>query len=198
MPVRTVVLLAVSTMFAQGPPPRDAVQRRDPVGTGVIRGRVVAADTGNPIRRGTINLNPVPPLPPPAGPPPPGASTQTTTVMINGAPRTFTTAVAMSIGRPRTTTTDSQGQFEFTALPPGSYRLFATAGPFAAAYLPMAYGSKAPSAPMTGDAGVPIDLADGQHVDNATIRLPRGAVISGRVTDENGDPLTRVQVYTLW
>ena len=44
-------------------PPRDAVGRAEPAGpagTGVIKGRVVTADTGNPIRRANVSLCLVP------------------------------------------------------------------------------------------------------------------------------------------
>jgi hypothetical protein len=41
-------------------------------------------------------------------------------------------------------------------------------------------------------------LTEGQTFDKATIALPRGAVIAGRVTDDNGEPMARVQVYTLF
>ena len=69
-------------------PPRDPGRRppTEPVGTSVIRGRVVAADTGNPIRRATVTLIPVPPpAPPPQTPPgaPPGISTSVS-MTING------------------------------------------------------------------------------------------------------------------
>src|SRR2546423_1809774 len=37
-------------------------------------------------------------------------------------------------------------------------------------------------------------LADGQTLDNINISLPRGAVITGRVTDEFGDPAPSVSV----
>src|SRR3990167_11183046 len=40
-------------------PPRDVTRAPEPIGAGVIRGRVVAADTGNPIRRAMVNLSPV-------------------------------------------------------------------------------------------------------------------------------------------
>ena len=53
----------------QGQPPRDATGRLppEPKGTAVIRGRVLAADTGSPIRRATVSLQMVPPPAPPAG-----------------------------------------------------------------------------------------------------------------------------------
>ena len=62
----------------------------------------------------------------------------------------------------------------------------------------MAYGGKRPNGPGSFDPGLPIQLAEGQAFSKAVIALPRGGVITGRVTDENGDPLTRVQVYTLF
>jgi protocatechuate 3,4-dioxygenase beta subunit len=47
------------------------------------------------------------------------------------------------------------------------------------------------------EPGTSIQLTDGQTFDKAVIALPRGGIITGRVTDENGEPLVRVQVYTL-
>jgi hypothetical protein len=58
----------------------------------------------------------------------------------------------------------------------------------------MAYGGKKPNGPGSSDLGQPVRLAEGQSFDKAVIALPRGGVITGRVTDENGDPVTRVQV----
>ena len=37
-------------------PPRDAVRRAEPTGTAHIKGRVVSADRGTPIRRATVFL----------------------------------------------------------------------------------------------------------------------------------------------
>jgi protocatechuate 3,4-dioxygenase beta subunit len=199
--VVAAILVAVSLSGAgqQVPPPpppaiqapRDAVRRpADPVGTAVIRGRVVAADTGSPIRRAQLSLSPAPP---PAGTTtgsglPPGATLVTTasgsTVIVNNA-------------RPKSATSDSQGVFEFRNLPAGSYRLSASPGQYSAGYLSMTFGAKRPNGSGGFDPGTPIDVADGQAFDKATIALPRGAVITGRVTDDNGDPLARVQVFSL-
>ncbi len=212
MRVLTAFLLATSAVVAQvgppppppppnmqGLPPRDVVARPEPTGTGAIRGRVVAADTGSPIRRGNVNLQP---MSPPISTTPPGAatSTQTRTVLVNGVPQTITSS-GLSVNmasRPRTATTDAQGTFEFTGLAPGTYRLFASAGQYSAAYLSSSYGAKRVASPMSPDMGTPIELADGQKFDKATITLPRGAVITGRVTDDAGDPMARVQVYTMF
>jgi len=164
---------------------------------------VLAADTGNPVRRATVNLSMTPvqmtsgsPAGTPTGgrgavPPPNVAISQT--VMLNG--QTVTTSMGI---RPKTATTDSQGAFEFRDLPAGSYRLSANPGQYSAAYLSIQYGAKKPSGPMSSEPGTPIQLAEGQSFDKATMVLPRGSVISGRVTDEDGSPLARVQVYTMF
>ena len=181
---------------SQGPV-RDPGRRPppEPVGTGIIRGRVVAADSGNPVRRANVTLMPSPPPSPPAGS---GTTATTTTSMVitqNGVPVQVNGNLTGM--RPRNVTTDSQGNFEFTALPAGAYRVQAIPGQYTAAYLGLAFGAKKPNGPGNFDPGTPIQLGDGQTFDKVVIGLPRGAVITGRVTDENGEPLARVQVFTL-
>ena len=205
----TAVLVALSLAGAgQAAPPAipraDVGQPRDPgrrpppepVGTAAIRGRVIVADTGNPARRATVSISMVPPPQPTTAAPPGGTPVNATRMVstVNGvATVTFTGGF-----RSKTVTADAQGAFEFIGLPQGSYRLVASPAQYSAGYLPIAFGAKRPASPGTpSDPGTPIDLSDGQVFDKATVALPRGAVITGRVTDENGDPLARVQVYTL-
>jgi hypothetical protein len=111
---------------------------------------------------------------------------------------TSTTSFTISNARPRSTTTDAQGVFEFTGLPAGTYRLQASAGQYSAAYLGIAYGATKPIGPGMFDQGTPIQLVDGARFDKAVIALPKGAVIAGRVADDNGEAMARVQVYTLF
>jgi len=94
----------------------------------------------------------------------------------------------------RSTRTDDQGNFEFEGLPAGSYRVTASTSQFSAQYLAFSYGAKGPAL----DPGTPIKLSDGETFDKATIALPRGSVIAGRVTDDGGEPMARVQVSALW
>ena len=47
------------------------------------------------------------------------------------------------------------------------------------------------------EQGQSIELKDGESFDKVIIILPRGGIITGRVIDENAEPLARVQVYTL-
>lgn len=191
-------------------PPRDVVRRPEPVGTAVIRGRVVASDTGNPIRRATVNLSPVMTAPPPQGGRSGGSGITGGVVggvgggvsggvvggVVSSGPNTQMSLMPMA--RPRQATTDAQGAFEFTGLPAGTYHIRASPNQYSPQYLSIAYGAKKPIGPLSSDPGQPIQLTDGQTFDKAIVALPRGAVIAGRVTDENGDPLARVQVYTLF
>jgi protocatechuate 3,4-dioxygenase beta subunit len=112
-------------------------------------------------------------------------------------PVQVSSGVNVSMGRPKTATTDAQGMFEFTGLPAGTYRLIANPNQYSAQYLGISYGAKKANAPGSTDPGQPIQLTDGQSFA-AAIALPKGAVIAGHVTDENGDALARVQVYTLF
>ena len=107
-------------------PPRDVVRRApppEPTGTGVIRGRVVASDTGNPIRRAMVNLSPIaPPMPPGGGR---GASgTQATIVPGSPGIRCVDSGVRLlSYGEAAPGDDRLQGAFEFTGLAAGSYRI---------------------------------------------------------------------------
>jgi hypothetical protein len=160
-------------------PPRDAVPRPEASGTGIIRGHVVAADTGSPIRRANVSLSatmrsPVPPART-------GNATSAPTQPINFLSRQ--------------TIANAEGAFEFRNLPPGKYTLHASPGQFSAQYLGLPFGARRAG---PGVSGTPIDLAAGQVFEKATISLPRGSVIVGRVTDDTGEPIARAQVYGLW
>ena len=61
----------------------------------------------------------------------------------------------------------------------------------------MSYGANRSAGPYWAEPGQSIELKDGQSIEKLVIALPRGGVITGRVTDENAEPLARVQVYTL-
>lgn len=84
--------------------------------------------------------------------------------------------------------TDSEGRYELGALPAGRYRLYVTK----AGYVQLEYGQARPY-----EAGKPLDLVDGQVLEKIDFSLPRDSVITGRITDEFGDPITDVQVQAL-
>lgn len=87
----------------------------------------------------------------------------------------------------RTAITADDGTFAFERLPPGRYTVAATKD----AYVTMNYGARRP-----GRAGTPIVLRDGE-ARKVTLALPRGAVITGVMTDADGLPAQGVQVTAL-
>jgi len=137
-----------------------------------VRGRVVSAD-GQPVRRISVTLNQS------GGP--------NRDIPMSGNMNAAQRAVS------RTMITDDQGRFEFKDLPAGYYRLMANPSSFQAQYLRGGYGQRRPE-----DLGIPFELTDGQLFPNATIALPRAGVISGRITDEEGEPLARIGTYLLF
>lgn len=88
----------------------------------------------------------------------------------------------------RLVTTDTEGRFELRDLPAGRWELTASKG----GYVAMRYGQRRPF-----EAGRPIELADGQIMQQVNFALPRGAVIAGRVLDEFGDPVAGARVQAL-
>jgi hypothetical protein len=133
-------------------PARAGQQQREAVrGTAILRGVVVAADNGSPIRRAQVRIS------------------------GQGVPG-------------RLATTDAQGRFEIKELPAGRYSLGASKGGFVS----LQYGQRRPS-----ESGTPIDLADAQVLDKLVIPLPRGSVISGRITDEFGEPIANAVVTAM-
>jgi protocatechuate 3,4-dioxygenase beta subunit len=149
-----------------------------------VRGRVVAAGTGSPIRRAVVNLSPAPP------PIQSGAAVQPS-VSVQPLPP------ATPFGPQRRTVTDAEGRFAFADVASGNYRIFVNPGQHSGQHVSIAYGAKPSEGPLGSDPGLTIQLSDGQTIDKVVIALPRGAVISGRIMDDVGEPLARVQVYAL-
>src|SRR5436190_534560 len=141
-----------ATVVTQAPPPAVEAAARDKAakGTSAIKGRVVAADSGKPVRRVQIALS------------------------------------SPDLAESRSISTTAQGIFEFKDLPAGRYTVSATRP----GYLRLQYGQRRP-----GEPGRPIQLGDGQRVTNADFSLPRSGSITGRITDELGDPLPDVSIY---
>jgi hypothetical protein len=120
-------------------------------GTAALRGRVVAMDTGQAIRRAQVRLS------------------------------------GGDVGM-KSALTDSNGRYEFKDLPAGRVTLNVSKGGF----VNMQYGQTRPFEP-----GRPIELSDGQVMDKVDIALPRGSVVSGRVVDEFGEPVTDAMVTAM-
>jgi hypothetical protein len=83
-------------------------------------------------------------------------------------------------------TTDADGRFELKDLPAGRWTIAAAKGGF----VTLQFGQRHPF-----ESVEPVEIAEGQRF-TANFALSRGSVITGRVADEFGDPITgaRVQV----
>src|SRR5882672_2434160 len=135
-----------------GGPPRDA-RLPAQTGTAVVRGHVVAADTGKPLRRARIMLQ---------------------------APELG--------GENRTTSTNAEGKFELKDLPAARYNIVVSRS----GYLQLRYGQRRPF-----EAGKLLQVSDKQRVDNVDFALPRMSLITGRLFDETGDPISGVRVFAM-
>ncbi len=84
--------------------------------------------------------------------------------------------------------TDEQGRWEIKDLPAGRYHLTASK----AGYVTLDFGQRRPL-----EQGRPIDIKDGQTLENVNFNLPRGGVIAGRVNDEFGEPVADAMVMAM-
>ena len=152
---------ALSIQQPQGQSPRPQQPARDtsaqpaalpPTPTGRLTGRVVAADSGRPVKRARVFVN------------------------------------AAELPGGRGVVTDDSGVFDFTELPAGRYTVTVSKS----GYVSLSFGQRRPL-----QAGTPLQLNDGQQLKGVDFQLPRGSVIGGRVTDEDGEPMAGVLVRVM-
>lgn len=89
---------------------------------------------------------------------------------------------------PQGAPTDATGAFEIKNVEPGTYTLSCSKTGFVTG----GYGQKDPQRP-----GTQITVRAGQEIKDLDIRLMRGGVISGVITDEDGEPMANVSVQAM-
>jgi len=89
---------------------------------------------------------------------------------------------------PASTTSDAEGRFLFENLEPGTYSFFAQR----TGYLRQNYGATSPTA-----SGTPLTLVPGQHLKDLEFKLIQQGVITGKVLDEEGEPMPRAFVNVM-
>ncbi len=82
---------------------------------------------------------------------------------------------------------DSDGHFVLKDIPPGRYHFFASH----AGFIDQQYKAG------TNDDGPVFSLKPGEKVSDALFRMVAAAVITGRISNEDGDPIERVAVMAL-
>jgi hypothetical protein len=88
-------------------------------------------------------------------------------------------------GRPHIATTDAEGRFSISGILEGRYYLWADRD---------GYRSKSYEVGDPGRSSRIFALKPGQRLTDIVLRLERYAAVSGRITDEDGDPEQRVRV----
>jgi hypothetical protein len=152
MRVAALIVVSSAAVIAQPqpqPPPSQPAER-----PAQIHGRVVAAETGQPLVRARIAL------------------------LSTAAP-----------GRPlMTSSTNAQGNYHLRDVPPGSYFVSASRP----GYIELQYGQR-----RARERGLSVDVKAGAALNRIDVALVRGAVIAGRVVDDNGEPYQGLTV-TAW
>lgn len=99
--------------------------------------------------------------------------------------RAIVTIADASGGVSRATISDDNGRFTFDQLPAGRFSVTAARR----AYLTSEYG-----APYPGAAGTQVTLGEGASADDLQIVMPKGAVLTGIITDMTGAPVPTLEV----
>jgi protocatechuate 3,4-dioxygenase beta subunit len=147
--VRTAVVCLAAACCGLAQPPEKCV----------IRGRVLNAVTGAPLKRATVWVEPFSP-----------------TRGVNGAPTVSGPAV----------TTDAEGRFTLDNVDPGSYLLSARR----TGYLSQGYGAAQPDV-----VGPPMKLNPADAPGDVTFKLTPQALLYGKVTDEDGEPMPDAEIF---
>jgi uncharacterized protein (DUF1501 family) len=113
-------------------------------------------------------------------------------VIVAGADRPFARVEVRALCAPlkinKAVLTDGNGRYEIAELPAGRYTVVFSR----VSYVRASYGQRRPLGP-----GTPIDIANGQSVALTAAALQRSGVITGRIVDEFGDPMTGARVMPM-
>ena len=194
-----LILTLCAAAYSQAPAQAPAQSAAQPAPKGSLSGQVVNGKTGAPLKKANVRLSFINPPNNNGGrgaPAPQAAQQQVDVAQIQmqvnaalaqaGLPMSPLNISNMPQGpNIRTVETDESGRFAFTGLAGGKYRLSAERQGF----LRQSYGERKYSG-----GGTPVAVGDGQNVTNLLFRMNPQGVITGKVLDEDGEPMANVQV----
>ncbi len=149
-----------------------ALAQTPPLVRGVIEGSVIDSATGEPIRKASVTLVPIPIV----------MGIRTGGGMMGGDlyDPAMMPATRMANAPPAVLTTDADGRFS-AVLTPGRYGVRADRGGY-----------------LATPAGVTtLSLIPGETLKGVTIKLTKQAIMAGRVVDADGEPLAGVRIQGL-
>jgi protocatechuate 3,4-dioxygenase beta subunit len=137
---------------------------------------------------------------PPGGPardpnaPPPPVGTATirgrVTAADSGTPlrRAQVRITSPELRLSQSAATDADGRYAFTKMPAARYQISVSRNGFVS----LQYGQTRPF-----EGGKTLSLSDGETAEKIDFALPHGSVITGRITDETGEPVSGVRVQAM-
>ncbi len=165
-----VQIVIGSSVVAQGPQLTPPASSTPPDQRCVLQGHVTNSLTGEPLKKATVRVTR-------RGSGVPG------TMMMSGP------IMAGSMGgQGYSATSEADGSFRIEGMEPGDYMLSGQRMGF----LNTNYGAKSPM-----HAGTTLTLRPGQQMTDVNLALIPQAVISGKVLDEDGDPLPGTMIEVL-
>jgi len=188
-----LILTLCAAANCQAPAQAPAQSAAQPAPKGSLSGQVVNGKTGAPLKKASVRLSFINQGNGPGrgAPGPQSAQQQVDVAQIQmqvnaalaqaGLPVSPVNMSGMPQGPSiRTVETDESGRFVFTGLAGGKYRLSAERQGF----LRQSYGERKYSG-----GGTPVVVGDGQNVTNLLFRMNPQGVITGKVLDEDGEPM---------
>lgn len=125
-----------------------------------------------------------------------GTTAPTTTCTLDGTAVDFATGeplrkvtvqlTSVAFGEGQKATTDDSGKFHFENVPEGGYNLAGER----TGYIKGEFGARQP-----GGRGVSLSLKAGERLTDLSLKLARCPIVTGKVVDENGDPISEAMVY---
>jgi hypothetical protein len=187
MKLRTLTMIVAAIVLSVGLSAQNrqqtssSSQQQQAAEKATIQGTVMRAGTGQALKRARVTLNRQG-----QGLGPGQARGALQNLNPNSGVSAQLQQVLQSVMAPSTTAvTDDSGRFVFNGVEPGQYRIAVARD----GYIRQEYGQRSYTGP-----GTILNVGPGQRLNNIDFQMVPGGSISGRVFNEDGEPLAGVQI----